>query len=66
MARQCWKEGLTKKGLYYEGVVDSSKLGSTLELHRRATVSTFGTRRSCRVASNMDETTAAGFENVSS
>ena len=43
-----WKEGLECKGLYFEGVIDGSKLESTLELHRRETVSTFGTRRSSK------------------
>ena len=63
MARQSWKEGLAKVGLYYKGVVDGSEFESILELHCQATASTFGTRRSCRLASNMDAPT--GAENVS-
>ena len=34
--------------LYYEGILDEDKLDETLELNRRATVGTFGTRRSSR------------------
>ena len=43
-------DGLTAAGLYYDGVVDESKLQDTLELHRRDTVRTFGTRSSHRVS----------------
>ena len=39
-----WAVGLQHKGLYYEGVVDG--LDELLELHKRDTVSTFGTRSS--------------------
>ena len=39
-----------QRGNYFEGVIDGNKLDETLELHRRSTVSTFGTRRSCRAA----------------
>ena len=45
-----WQEGLQQKGLYYEGIIDGSRLDRVLELHRRSTVSTFGTRRSSRVS----------------
>ena len=43
---QCesWKNGLKQQGLYYEGVVVD--LDSLLESHKRATVTTWGTRRS--------------------
>ena len=50
MSAPRWADGLTAAGLYYDGVVDKSKLQDTLELHRRDTVSTFGTRSSRRVS----------------
>ena len=45
-----WHKGLQQRGNYFEGVIDGNKLDETLELHRRSTVSTFGTRRSCQAA----------------
>ena len=45
-----WASGLHRSGLYYEGVVDD--LEKTLELHRKATVTTFGTRTSCKSSTN--------------
>ena len=50
MSAPRWADGLTAAGLYYDGVVDESKLQDTLELHKRDTVSTFGTRLSRRVS----------------
>ena len=50
MAAPTWTEGLTTAGLYYDGVVDGDKLENVLELHKRDTVSTFGTRSSRRVS----------------
>jgi hypothetical protein len=44
-----WTEGLTVAGLYFDGVVDGDKLDEVIELHKRDTVSTFGTRSSRRV-----------------
>ena len=58
-----WQKGLEKKGVYYEGIIDGSRLDSVLEHHRQATVSTFGTRRSSRVAAPTDKLT--NNENVS-
>ena len=52
MAHPRWAEGLSVAGLYYDGVVDERKLQEVLELHKRDTVSTFGTRSSRRVAKN--------------
>ena len=43
-------EGLQKCGNYYEGIVDEAKIDEVLEVYRRDTVSTFGTRSSYRVA----------------
>ena len=54
-----WQKELQQKGLYYEGITDGTRLDEILELHRRSTVSTFGTRRSCRT------TIASVSENVS-
>lgn len=50
MSAPRWAHGLTVAGLYYDGVIDEKKLQDTLELHKRDTVSTFGTRSSRRVA----------------
>jgi len=44
-----WASGLHRSRLYYEGVVDY--LEKTLELHRKATVTTFGTRTSSSLSS---------------
>ena len=41
---ESWTNGLKQEGLYYEGVV--ADLDSLLESHNRATVTTWGTRRS--------------------
>jgi len=49
MAVPVWAEGLTRYGLYYAGIVDESQLDKILEVHKRGTVSTFGTRSSRRV-----------------
>ena len=45
-----WTEGLTVAGLYYDGIVDGDKLDEVIELHKRDTVSTFGTRSSRRMS----------------
>ena len=45
-----WTEGLTVAGLYFDGIVDGDKLDEVIELHKRDTVSTFGTRSSRRVS----------------
>ena len=44
-----WSKGLKRSGLYYEGIVDDCH--QVLELHRRSTMSTFGTRTSYRAQS---------------
>ena len=44
-----WTQGLTRYGKYYTGIVEESNLDKILELHKRDTVSTFGTRSSRRV-----------------
>ena len=41
--------GLTRKGNYYEGFVDDAS--SVLEIHKRQTVTTWGTRRSTCIGS---------------
>ena len=45
-----WAKGLTVAGLYFDGIVDGDKLDEVIELHKRDTVSTFGTRSSRRVS----------------
>ncbi len=47
-----WKEGLSSFGQYYAGIVDEENLDKVLELHKRDTVSTFGTRSSRRVTAD--------------
>ena len=46
-----WASGLSASGLYYQGILDRNQLEEVLELHKRDTVSTFGTRSSFRVTS---------------
>ena len=43
-----WALGLRAGNLYFEGIINGDLLESTLELHKRDTVSTFGTRSSRR------------------
>ena len=59
-----WQEGLEQKGLYYEGIIDGTRLDSVLELHRRSTVSTFGTRRSSHRVSATQTDKLTNSENV--
>ena len=47
-----WAAGLSVAGIYWDGIVDESKLQEVFELHKMDTVSTFGTRCSRRVASD--------------
>ena len=49
MAVPVWAEGLTRYGLYSAGIVDESQLDEIREIHKRDTVSTFGTCSSRRV-----------------
>lgn len=49
-----WAEGLTANHLNYEGIVEGGMLQKILELHKRGTVSTFGTRSSRRVTPKDD------------
>jgi len=64
MAHPSQAEGLSVAGLYYDGVVDETRLQEVLELHKRDTVSTFGTRCSRRV-SKTENTTNTGKESAS-
>ena len=57
-SKASWQQGLARKGLYYEGVVDN--IEDTLELHRGSTVSTFGTRRSCQPGRSRSATDSEG------
>jgi len=55
-----WTEGLQKYGNYYKGI---KKIDQVLEVHRRDTVSTFGTRSSCRVVRSRAELSKAELTN---
>ena len=44
-----WSKGLSRSGLYYEGFVDEGDLDRVLELHKRSTGTTYGTRTSSRL-----------------
>ena len=46
--RPKWARGLHKKGLYYEGLVDNHE--EVIELHRKHTMTTYGTRTSSRTS----------------
>ena len=41
-----WAEKLQKRGYYYEAIVKSNEVDGILELHKRETVTSYGTRRS--------------------
>lgn len=49
MEAESWTEGLYQYGNYYAGIVEGSDLDKILELHKRDTITTFGTRSSRRV-----------------
>ena len=53
--------GLSRYALYYAGIVDESQLDGVLELHKRDTVSTFGTRSSRRVTKKTPTKTATNY-----
>ena len=63
---------MERKGVYYERVVDGQVIDEVLELHKRDTVSTFGTRSSTKRASqkldgsthNKDETKENSDDNT--
>ena len=59
-----WAESLSVAGIYYDGGADESKLQEVLELHKRGTVSTFGTRCSHRASKN-ENTSSTGKESAS-
>ena len=44
-----WSQGLCRSGLYYEGFVAQDQLDTLLELHKRTTGTTYGTRTSSRL-----------------
>ena len=48
-SKPVWAKYLVQSGLYYEGTVTECELEKVLELHKRDTVTTFGTRSSRRV-----------------
>ena len=41
-----WAKGLKRRGLYYEGLIDSGDLEGILEDHKRNTITCYGTRTS--------------------
>ena len=44
-----WQDKLKPSGLYYDGFIPGKELNDILEIHRRDTASTFGTRKSSNV-----------------
>lgn len=44
-----WSQGLYRSGLYYEGFVAKDELDTLLELHKRTTGTTYGTRTSSKL-----------------
>ena len=51
-----WAKGLKRRGLYYEGLVDSGDLESILEGHKRSTITSYGTRTSSNLTTNPGKT----------
>ena len=47
-----WAEKLQKHGNYYEGIVESDEVDHILELHKRQTVISYGTRTSVALRDN--------------
>ena len=52
-----WARQLKRRGLYFEGLVDSDDLETILERHRRDTVTSYGTRTSSKVTHTADDGT---------
>ena len=52
MEKSPWSTGLSRIGQYYEGIVENVE--STLELHRKDTVTTYGTRTSFKSTKSDD------------
>ena len=53
-----WAEKLHRYGNYYEGIVDSDEVDRIMELHKRETVTSYGTRTSVvsrRSKSSLDD-----------
>ena len=57
-----WAEKLQKHGNYYEGIVESDKVDHILELHKRETVTSYGTRTS--VASSQSKSSVDDNQKV--
>ena len=52
MEKSPWSTGLSRIGQYYEGIVENVE--STLELHRKDTVTTYGKRTSFKSTKSDD------------
>ena len=61
-----WTDGLSSFGKYYAGIVYEKRLAEVLEVHKRATVSTFGTRSSRRVNTAAEGNQVALFNQLDS
>ena len=48
-----WSQGLCRSGLYYDGFVAQDQLDTLLELHKRTTGTTYGTRTSTRLGTKI-------------
>ena len=57
-----WSQGLCRSGLYYEGFVARDQLDTLLELHKRITGTTYGTRTSSRLGTKTSTCNVKGRE----
>lgn len=52
-----WAKTLKRRGLYYEGLIDSDDLDGILENHKKSTITSYGTRSSSNVTATKPEKT---------
>ena len=52
-----WAKILKRRGLYYEGLIDSDDLDGILENHKKSTITSYGTRSSSKVTATKPKKT---------